>query len=111
MLVIVFYYTFREVSQIYDLYQSGKLNFDHYNAWNIVDILRIMLVAFSCILFTSLNQATFGVATIIDPDGLLKTIVIFTTTILWISVLNLLKNIFLTFAMFVQSLVFIISSL
>ena len=46
-----------------------------------------------------------------DPDGYFKALIVLTTVVLWVSVLNLLKNLFLNFAVFVHSLLLIVQSL
>ena len=104
-LIIQFiYYFFRETSQMGNLIWTG--NFALYDVWNLVDLFRIILLAI-CI-FSFFHADTIYSE---DPDSFLRTLIIITTFVLWVSVLNLFKNIFLNFAVFVHSLVVVLQEL
>ena len=92
MLGIVFYYFTRELSQVMDLHKHGNLSFSHYDAWNIADIFRIICVAGSCVLFVRVDTTVAMMASQTDPDGYFKALIVLTTVVLWVSVLNLLSS-------------------
>jgi len=103
MFILVIYFSFREIVQI--AHTIGKGNMLHYDLWNIVDFLRIVTVSFSIYDFftiTNLEDIDDDSSSILGFMTIHELIVI-TVVSMSLAVFKELKNLFLNFAKFVNS--------
>ena len=99
IIIIIIYYLIREIAQIVDT--IGKGNMLHYDLWNIVDFLRIVTIACSIYAFWTIDDLN-------DINGnkaeSIRELIIVTVLSLSLAIFKELKNLFINFAKFVNSL-------